>query len=143
MDEDGTVLVYLLQVDDEFCGIMLGVCENFCTKEGDDMIRDYWDGLVAEVSVVDTQLGVKPGDLVRDEFSGDKTLRMGFHQDWVCGSELRENIAYLGRDLGLNLSPLFLLAFEDGGDITGEILQLADGRIAIATRDPCGRCGHL
>jgi hypothetical protein len=57
-----------------FGGIVLGVGENLCTKEGDDMIRDYWDGLVAEVSVVDTQLGVKPVDFVRDEFSRDETL---------------------------------------------------------------------
>lgn len=41
MDEDGTVLVDLLQVDDEFRRIMLGVGENLCTKEGDDVIRDY------------------------------------------------------------------------------------------------------
>ena len=42
MDEDGTIIVELLQVDDEFAGIMFGVGENLCAKEGDDMIRDYW-----------------------------------------------------------------------------------------------------
>ena len=57
---------------------MLGVCENLCAKESDDMIRDYWDGLVAEVSVVDAQLGVKPVDFIRDELSRDETLWMGF-----------------------------------------------------------------
>ena len=55
---------------------MFGVGENFCAKEGDDMIRDYRDGLVAEICVVDTQLGVKPVDFVRDEFSWDETLRL-------------------------------------------------------------------
>ena len=74
MDEDGMVLVDLLQVDDELGGIMLGVGENLCTKEGDDMIRDYLYGLVAEVSIVDTKLGVKPVDFIRDELSWDKTL---------------------------------------------------------------------
>lgn len=64
MDEDGTIVVDLLKVDDEFGRIMLGVSENFCAKEGDDMIRDYGDGLVAEISVVDTQLGVEPVDFV-------------------------------------------------------------------------------
>jgi hypothetical protein len=78
MDEDGTVLVDLLQVDDEFGRVVLGVGEDLCTKEGNDMIRDYWDGLIAKVSVVDTQLGVKPVDFVRDEFSRDETLWMGF-----------------------------------------------------------------
>jgi len=81
MDEDGAILVDFLQVDDEFCGIVLGVGENLCTKEGDDMIRDYWDGLVTEISVVDTQLGVKPVDFIRDELSRDETLRVGFHRD--------------------------------------------------------------
>ena len=75
MDEDGMVLVDLLQVDDELGRIMLGVGENLCTKEGDDVIRDYLDGFVAEVSVIDAQLGVKPVDFIRDEFSRDETLR--------------------------------------------------------------------
>jgi len=56
---------------------VLGIGEDFGTKEGDDMIRDYLDGFIAEVSVVDTQLGVKPVDFVRDEFSGDETLCKG------------------------------------------------------------------
>lgn len=45
------------------------------------MIRDYWDGLIAEVGVVDTQLGVEPVDFVGNEFSWDETLRMDCHQD--------------------------------------------------------------
>lgn len=53
------------------------------------------------------------------------------------------DIAYLGRDLDLNLGPLFFLAFEDGGGVPREILQLVDGRIAAATRDHGGGCGHL
>ena len=85
MDEDGTVLADLLQVDDEFCRVVLGVGENLCTKEGDDVIRDYRDGLVAEVSIVDTQLGVKPVDFIRDEFSGDETLWMGFQPGLSTG----------------------------------------------------------
>ena len=43
------------------------------------------------------------------------------------------NIAHLGRDLDLDLGPLFLLAFKDGGYISGEILELADGWIAATT----------
>ena len=53
------------------------------------------------------------------------------------GSEFRGDIVYLGCDLYLNLGPLFLFAFEDGGGIPGEILDLGDGRIAGAARDPC------
>jgi len=81
MNEDCAVFVDLLQVDDEFRRIMLGISENFRTKEGDDVIRNYWDGLVAEVSVIDTQLGVEPVDFVGDELSWDETLRMDFHHD--------------------------------------------------------------
>jgi hypothetical protein len=75
VDEDGVVLVDLLQVDDEFSGIVLGIGENLCTKESDNVIRDYLDGLVAKISVVDAQLGVKPVDFIRDELSWDETLR--------------------------------------------------------------------
>ena len=60
---------------------MLGVGENLCTEEGDDMIRDDWDGFVAEISVVDAQLGVKPVDFIWDKLSGDETLSDDFHQD--------------------------------------------------------------
>jgi hypothetical protein len=74
VNEDGTVLIDLLQVDDEFGRIMFGVGKDLGTKEGDDMIRDYLEGLVAEVSVVDTQLGVKPVDFIRDEFPRYETL---------------------------------------------------------------------
>lgn len=45
---------------------------------------------------------------------------------------------YLGCDLDLNLGPLFLFAFEDGGGVPGEILELVDGRIAGAARDRGG-----
>jgi hypothetical protein len=81
MDEDCTILVDLLQVDDKFCRIMLGVGENLCAEEGDDMIRDNWDGFVAEISIVDAQLGVEPVDFICDELSGDETLEGQFRQD--------------------------------------------------------------
>jgi hypothetical protein len=118
---------------------VLGIGENLCAKEGDDVIRDYRDGLVAEVIVVDTQLGVKPVDFVRDEFSGDETLRMGLPSG-LRWWEVTE-IAYLGRDLDLNLGSLFFFAFEDGGGVPGEILQFVDGRVTAAPRDPGGGCG--
>lgn len=54
----------------------------------------------------------------------------------------RGDIVHLGRDLDLNLGPLFLLTFEDGGGVPGEILDLVDGRVTTAARDP-GRCGDL
>ena len=80
MDEDRTVLVDLLQVDDELGRIMFGVGKDFGTKEGDDVIRDHLDRLIAEVSIVDTQLGVKPVDFIRDEFPRYEAL-------WICSDE--------------------------------------------------------
>lgn len=53
---------------------MLGICKNFCTKEGDDMVRDDLDRLVAEVGVIDAKVGIKPLHLVRYELAGNETL---------------------------------------------------------------------
>lgn len=88
MNEDGVVLIDFLQVDDELGRIMLGVGENLCTEESDDMIRDHLGGFIAEVSVVNAQLRVEPVDLVRDEFSRDEALRMDFGQDREWGASL-------------------------------------------------------
>lgn len=85
MDENGTILADLLQVDDELGGIVLGVRENFCAEEGDDMIRNYWNRLIAEISVIDTQLGVKPVDFVWNEFSWNKTLQCRVSIRIGCG----------------------------------------------------------
>lgn len=89
MDEDGVILIDFLQVDDELCRIMLGVCENLCTEESDDMIRDDLGRFAAEVSVVDAQLRVEPVDFVRDELSWDEALRVGSDQDRAWGKVWR------------------------------------------------------
>ena len=59
------------------------------------------------------------------------------------GFRSRGDIVHLGRDLDLNLGPLFFFAFEDGGGISGEILELVDGRVAAAARDASGGRRHL
>jgi hypothetical protein len=53
---------------------VLGICEDFCTKEGDNMIRDDLDGFILEVGIIDAEVSIKPLNFVRDELSGDKTL---------------------------------------------------------------------
>jgi len=55
----------------------------------------------------------------------------------------RDDIAYLGGDLSLNLGPLFFFSLEDGGGVPREILQLVDGRVAAAARDPGWGCGDV
>ena len=68
---------------------------------------------------------------------------MFFHQDRRWDNWSRGEIVYLGRDLDLNLRPLFFFTFEDGGGVPGEVLQLVDGRIAVTTRDRGRGSGHL
>jgi hypothetical protein len=77
VDECGAVSlsVDLFEVDDEFGRVMLGIRKHFGAKEGDDMVRDDLDGLVTEVGVIDTEVGVKPLDLVHYELAGNETLR--------------------------------------------------------------------
>jgi hypothetical protein len=76
VDECGAISigVDLFEVDNEFGRVMLGIRKHFGAKEGNDMVRDDLDGLVAEVGVIDTEVGVKPLDLVRYELAGNETL---------------------------------------------------------------------
>jgi hypothetical protein len=76
VNEGGTISVGvdLFEVNDEFGRIMLGICEDFGAEEGDDMVRNDLNGLVAEVRVVDTKVCVKPLDLIRYEFAGNEAL---------------------------------------------------------------------
>jgi hypothetical protein len=66
--------VDLFEVDDEFGWIMLGICQYFGAKEGDNMVRDDLDRLVPEVGVIDTEVCVKPLNLVHYERVGNETL---------------------------------------------------------------------
>jgi hypothetical protein len=59
-------LVNLLEVDDEFIEIMLRVRENLGTKECKDVIRYHRWRFVLKVCVIDSELRVKPVDLVSD-----------------------------------------------------------------------------
>ena len=76
MDERGAISfgVDLFEVDDEFGRVMLGICKHFGAKEGDDMIRDDLDGLVAEIGVINAEVGVKPVDFIRYKLAGNETL---------------------------------------------------------------------
>jgi hypothetical protein len=76
VDERGPISsgVDLFEVDHEFGWIMLGICQYFGAKEGDDVVRDDLDRLVPEVGVIDTEVRVKPLDLIRYELVGNETL---------------------------------------------------------------------
>ena len=76
MDESGAISfgVDLFEIDDELGRVMLGIRKHFGAKEGDDMVGNDLDGLVAEVGVIDTEVAVKPLNLVHYELAGNETL---------------------------------------------------------------------
>ena len=75
MNKGGAILVYLLEIDDEFTWVVLGECEDFRTKKCDDVIRDNTGLFILEIGIVDTKIAVKPVDLPGDECPGDKALK--------------------------------------------------------------------
>jgi hypothetical protein len=77
MDKRGAIslVVDLFEVYNQLGWIVFSICEDFGAKEGNDMIRDDFDGLVAEVRVIDTEMCIEPLHLVSDEFTGDEPLR--------------------------------------------------------------------
>lgn len=79
VDERGAISigVDLFELDDKFGWIMLGICQYFGAKEGDNMVRDDLDGLIPEVGVIDTEVRVKPLDLIHYELVGNETLEEG------------------------------------------------------------------
>lgn len=76
MNKGGAVALVIdsLEIDDQLARIMLGVREDFGTKEGEDVIRYHRDGLVLEVRVVDAKVGIEPFDLVGNELARNETL---------------------------------------------------------------------
>ena len=55
---------------------MFGIGQNFCPKQGYDMIRYDFPRFILEVGVVDAEVGVEPSHLVGDEFAWDKSLEL-------------------------------------------------------------------
>lgn len=53
---------------------MLGVRENFGTKEGDDVIRDHLNGFGGEIVIVDTEEAVEPMNFICNKFTGNEAL---------------------------------------------------------------------
>src|SRR6266404_5427246 len=68
------IRVNLFEVNDQLVRVMLCKRKDFGAKKGDNMIRDDLDRLVAEVRVVNTEVRVKPLDLIHYELAGDESL---------------------------------------------------------------------
>jgi hypothetical protein len=67
-------LVEPLQVNNERSGVMLRICHNLGSKQGNDMIRDDLARFILEVGVVNAEVGVKPVDFACDEFARNEAL---------------------------------------------------------------------
>lgn len=107
------VLVDFLQVNNKLSLIMLRVCQDLGSKQGNDMVRDDLARFILEVGIVDAEVGVKPVDFACDELAGDEAL---------CG------------DVTLNQRTLFLLAFENGRGVPWRIIDAMQGRFAAVCR---------
>lgn len=74
MNESRAILVDLLEIDHEFAGVVLGICEDFRTKKRDDVIGNDLHRLGLEVGIVDAEVGVEPVHLVHDKFARNEAL---------------------------------------------------------------------
>lgn len=79
-----SVLIDVLEVDDERVRVVFRVGEHFCAVERDDVVCDCAEGLGGEVVVVDPEVGVEPVYLVRDELARDEALF-----GWLISSQLQ------------------------------------------------------
>ena len=70
------ILIDLFQVNDKLRRIMFGISQNFCSKQGYDMVRYDLSRFILEVGVVDAGVGIEPSHFVSDEFAWDKTLKL-------------------------------------------------------------------
>lgn len=63
-----------LEVNYKFAGVLFGISDDFCTEQGDDMVRDNFPRFILKVSVVDAEVGIEPVDFIRDEIAWNKPL---------------------------------------------------------------------
>ena len=68
------LLIDFLQVNNELTRIMLRICQDLGSKQGNDMVRDDLARFILEVGVVNAEIGVKPVDFACDELAGNEAL---------------------------------------------------------------------
>ena len=101
---------------------MLGIGQNFCSKQGYDMIRYDLPRFILEVGVVDAEVGVEPSHLVGDEFAWDKTLDCQESVAYLSSKRFKRD-KNLGGDIVFDEGSLFFLAFEDWCGVTRKVLN--------------------
>jgi len=121
MDKRSTVALFidLLEINNKFAWVVLSVCKDFGTKESDDMVADDFTRFVLEVGVVDTEIGVEPVDFVGHEFLRNETLQKRSTDQMTRATASSD----LCGDFLLNKSSLLFFALEDGGRVSGLILD--------------------
>lgn len=117
-----SLLIDLLEINDEFARVVLGVCKYLCTEQSNDMVADHVDiGFILEIRIIDSEVGVEPVDFAGDELLGDEALED--EEDQKQNYELEEKREYLCGDFCLDMGSLFFLALEHGSRISREILD--------------------
>jgi hypothetical protein len=69
-----SILVDLLEVDDELIEVVLRECNNLGTKERDDVIRYHRGGFILKVGIINAELKVEPVNLVLDQLARNESL---------------------------------------------------------------------
>ena len=60
-----SLLVDPLEVDDESRRVVFREGEDLGAKQRDDVVRDDFRGLIYKISVIDSQMVIKPHDFIR------------------------------------------------------------------------------
>lgn len=85
------LIVEPLQVNNELSRIMLRICHNLGSKQGNDMVRDDLARFILEVGIVNAEVGVKPVDFACDELAGNEALHNKVGQKY-CDGKIRYKV---------------------------------------------------
>jgi hypothetical protein len=114
MNESSAIAVFMdpFEIDGKLAGVMLGVRKDFGAEEGNDMVTDNVARLIAEIGVVDAEIGIEPVYFIGDKFLRDEAF---------CS------------DLLLNEGSLFFFTFENWGCIAWKVLDSMQQTVAAAS----------
>ncbi len=104
-----TVLVDLLELDNEIAWITFCVCNNLGAKQCDNVVRDTLYSFVLKISIIYAKVIVEPSDLASNELARDEAL----DKNNVNTVDDCAMYACLLSDFLLNDSTLFIFSAKD------------------------------
>jgi hypothetical protein len=113
-----TVLVDLLELDNEITWITFCVCNDLGTKQCDNVVGDNLYTFVLKISIIDTKVIVEPSDLASNELARDEAL----DKNNVNSVDDCAVYACLLSDFLLNHGPLLILSAKDEPGVACMIL---------------------